>query len=83
MILVRFFLIVFNIAVIGFLIYRMIRITHEPVEPSRKRTVIIGGLILLVLPVGIFFRVFGPTPVYFLVYPLAIALFLYLTKQLR
>ncbi len=81
MIILRFFLIVFNISVIAFLIYRMVRIVQEPVERSRKRLVVIGGIALLIVPVGIFFRVFGPTPAYFIVYPLAIFLFLYLTKQ--
>lgn len=79
----RLLVIVFNVAVIGFLIYRMVRIAQEPVEPSRKGLVIVGGVILLLVPVGIFMRVFGATPQYFIIYPLAIFLFLYLTRQLN
>jgi hypothetical protein len=38
---------------------------------------------LLLAPLGIFFRFFGITPEYFIIYPVAIFLFLYFTKQLE
>ena len=82
MILIRFFLIAFNVAIIGFLIYRMIEVFKQPMERSKKAMIMIGGLLLLLAPLGIFFRFFAPTPQYFLVYPVAIFMFLYLTKQL-
>lgn len=82
MILLRFFLVVFNVAVISFLIYKMVAIINTPAERSRKTIFIIGGILLLLAPLGIFLRFFGASPQYFLIYPVAIFLFLYLTKQL-
>jgi hypothetical protein len=81
MILLRFFLIAFNVAVIGFLIYEMVTITQKPIERSRKTLFIIGGTMLLLAPLGMFFRFFAPSPQYFLIYPVAIFMFLYLTKR--
>jgi hypothetical protein len=81
MILLRFFLIAFNVGVIGFLIYRMINIVKEPVERSKKTLFLIGGTMLLIAPLGMFFRFFAPSPQYFLIYPVAIFMFLYLTKR--
>ena len=80
--LVRFLLVAFNVAVVTFLIYRMLQIAKEPVPASRKAFVIAGGILLLLVPVGIFFRIFIPTWQYFIIYPVAIFFFLYLTKQL-
>ena len=82
MILLRFLLVAFNVAIIGFLIYRMIDVIKRPMEKTRKRMILIGGTILLLAPLGIFFRFFAATPQYFIVYPVAIFMFLYLTKQL-
>jgi hypothetical protein len=78
----RFFLIAFNVAVIGFLIYKMVDVFNAPVEGSKKVVFITGGTLLLLAPLGIFFRFFGAAPQYFLIYPVAIFMFLYLTKQL-
>jgi hypothetical protein len=82
MILLRFFLIVFNVAIIGFLIYKMVGIVNAPIERSRKIIFITGGVLLLLAPLGIFLRFFGASPQYFIIYPVAIFLFMYLTKQL-
>lgn len=82
MILLRFLLIAFNVAIISFLIYKMVTIINAPVERSKKIIVIVGGTLLLLAPLGIFFRFFGAAPQYFLIYPVAIFLFLYLTRQL-
>ncbi|HEY0654466.1 MAG TPA: hypothetical protein VGD65_15100 [Chryseosolibacter sp.] len=82
MILLRFFLIAFNVAVIGFLIYEMVDAFQRPVEKTKKRVILIGGTMLLLAPLGMFFRFFAPTPQYFLIYPLAIGMFLYLTKKM-
>lgn len=81
MILLRFFLIAFNVGVIGFLIYQMVNIVKEPVERSKKTLFLIGGTMLLIAPLGMFFRFFAPSPQYFLIYPVAIFMFLYLTKR--
>lgn len=82
MLILRFLLIAFNVAIISFLIYRMIDVINRPVEKIRKRIILIGGTLLLLAPLGMFLRFFAPTPQYFLVYPVAIFMFLYLTKQL-
>jgi hypothetical protein len=81
MFLLRFLLMAFNVAVIGFLIYKMIEMVQKPVERSKKVIFLTGGILLLFAPLGIFFRFFGAAPQYFLIYPIAIFLFLYLTKQ--
>lgn len=82
MILLRLLLIAFNVLVIGFLIYRVIEVIKSPMERAKKVWIVTGGILLLLAPLGIFFRFFAATPQYFLVYPLAIFMFLYLTKQL-
>ena len=82
MLLLRIFLVIFNVAVISFLVYKMVGIVNAPVERSKKVIFITGGVILLLAPIGIFLRFFGASPQYFLIYPVAIFLFLYLTKQL-
>ena len=79
---VRFVLLVFNVAVISFLIYKMVDVIRRPMERSKKAMILIGGTLLLLAPLGIFFRFFAPTPQYFVIYPVAIFMFLYLTKQL-
>lgn len=80
--LLRVALLVFNIAIISFLIYRMVDVIRRPMEKSKKRMILIGGTLLLLAPLGIFFRFFAATPQYFIIYPVAIFMFLYLTKQL-
>lgn len=82
MIILRFLLIVFNVAIIGFLIYRMVDVIMRPVEKRRKAMILIGGTLLLLAPLGMFFGFFAASPQYFVVYPVAIFIFLYLTKQL-
>ena len=79
---VRILLIVFNVAVVTFLIYRLLMVIKLPMERSKKILMIIGGVLLLLAPIGMFIGIFAPTFQYFLIYPVAISLFLYLTKQL-
>ena len=79
---IRILLTIFNVAVVGFLIYKMINVMREPLPTSKKTVILIGGFMLLLAPVGIFFHFFAPTAQYFIIYPVAIGLFLYLTKQL-
>ena len=82
MIVLRFLLIAFNVAVVTFLIYRMTMVIRQPMEKSKKALILVGGTMLLLAPLGIFMNIFVPTFQYFIIYPVAIALFLYLTKQL-
>ena len=82
MALLRLFLILFNVLIVAFLIYRMVDVIRRPLERSKKAMILIGGTLLLLAPLGIFFKFFAATPQYFLIYPVAIFMFLYLTKQL-
>jgi hypothetical protein len=82
MVLLRLLLIVFNVAVVTFLIYRLFMVVKIPMETSKKILMIVGGVLLLLAPLGMFMGIFVPTFQYFLIYPVVIALFLYLTKQL-
>jgi hypothetical protein len=82
MALLRFLLVAFNVAVVTFLIYRMLQVIKQPMDRSKKIILLVGGIILLLVPFGIFFRIFIPTPQYFIIYPVAIFFFLYLTRQL-
>lgn len=82
MIALRFLLIVFNVAVVTFLIYKMLRVAKQSIAKSKKVIIITGGTMLLLAPFGMFIGIFAPAPQYFLIYPVAISLFLYLTKQL-
>jgi hypothetical protein len=78
----RILLVVFNAAVVTFLIYEMIRVLREPVERFKKTLIIIGGCLLLLAPFGMFLRFFAPTFQYFIIYPIAISLFIYLTRRM-
>jgi hypothetical protein len=82
MIVFRFFIIAFNVAIVAFLIYKMVMMVISAEETSKKVVFIVGATILLLAPLGIFFRFFALTPQYFIVYPIAIIFFMYFTKQL-
>src|SRR5688572_269554 len=82
MVLLRLIVTVFNVAVVGFLVFEMLRVLREPVRSSQKTMILIGGTILLLAPFGMFVGFFRPAIQYFLIYPLAIGLFLYLSKKL-
>jgi hypothetical protein len=69
----------FNVAVVGLLIYRLLRVYQTQMEPSRKKIILITGIVLLLLPVTMLLRFIPPTMLYFFIYPLGIALFVYLT----
>jgi hypothetical protein len=82
MVLLRFLLVAFNVAVVTFLIYKMLQVAKQPMSKSKKGIILAGGILLLLVPFGILLRIFVPTPQYFIIYPVAIFFFLYLTKQL-
>lgn len=81
MIAIRFFLILFNVAVVTFLIYRMVMISRQPIKAGRKWLIVTAGVMLLLAPFGIFVGIFKPGIPYFLVYPVAIGFFLFLIKE--
>lgn len=76
----RILLLFLNAAAFGFLIYSLIRIYQVEV-PGKARTIkLIGGIVLLLLPVAMLANIIKPTPVYTLIYPFAIGAFLYLIR---
>lgn len=80
--LLRVLLLLFNVAVVTYLIFEMIRVIRTPMDKTKKTVIITGGTILLLAPFGIFLRFFAPTLQYIFIYPIAIALFIYLTKKM-
>jgi hypothetical protein len=82
MAILRILLLVFNAAVVTFLIYEIIRVAREPMEKSKKILIIVGGSLLLLAPFGMFLKFFAPTFQYFIIYPIAISLFIYLSKRM-
>ena len=82
MVLLRFLLVGFNVAIITFLVYRLLMVFQVPMPRSKRVLILTGGIILLLVPIGIFLGFFGAGFQYFLIYPVAVSLFLYLTKQL-
>jgi hypothetical protein len=83
MVLLRFILIAFNVVVVTYLVYRLFIVIQEPVGRWKKILVVTAGLLLLFSPFSIFFGIFRPTLQYFLIYPVAIALFLYLIREVK
>lgn len=69
-----------NAAAFGFLIFSLIRVYQTGVPGSARTAKLVSGVILLLLPVAILAGVIKPTPVYMLVYPLAIGAFIYLIR---
>ena len=82
MALFRFLLLLFNAAIVTFLVYEIIRVIREPMNRSRRTVIIVGGCILLLAPFGMFLRFFVPAIQYFIIYPIAISLFIYLARKL-
>ena len=80
---IRVLIILFNVIVVGLLIYRLIAVMQAPPEKSKKQIVLITGILLLLLPVAILLRFVPFTILYFLIYPLGIGIFLYFTDAFR
>lgn len=76
---IRVLIMLFNVAVVGLLIYHLLRLNSLNIEPSRKRIILITGIVLLLLPVTMLLRFIPASLLYFFVYPLGIALFISLT----
>ena len=82
MVILRMLLLVFNVAIVAFLAYRMLRVIKSPLSGAKKILILLVGVFLLLSPLGIFIGAFVPGIQYLLVYPLAISLFLYLIRAL-
>jgi hypothetical protein len=76
---IRVLIMLFNVAVVGLLIYHLLRLNSLNIEPSRKRIILITGIVLLLLPTTMLLRFIPFTLLYFFIYPLGIALFISLT----
>ncbi|MFM9841317.1 MAG: hypothetical protein ACKVOQ_23835 [Cyclobacteriaceae bacterium] len=79
MLILRVLLIAFNVAILTFLVYRLLQI-YRSASP-RKGLIIAGGILLLLLPVTILVGFIKPTATYILLYPAAISLFIYMIKS--
>jgi uncharacterized membrane-anchored protein len=77
--LIRIFLLAFNVAVVTYLIYRMLQIYRSD---TRQKGWKIGiGIFLMLLPATMVMGFIKPSPVYLFLYPVAISLHLYLVRN--
>ncbi len=83
MIILRVLLIAFNVVVVTYLMYRLFMVIQEPIGRWRKILVVIAGLLLLFSPFSMFFGIFNPSLQYFMIYPVAIVIFLYLIREVK
>ena len=83
MVILRVLLIAFNVVVVTYLIYRLFIVIQEPMKDWKKTLVLIAGLLLLFAPFSMFFNIFQPNFQYFMIYPIAIVLFLYLIRETK
>jgi len=78
MVILRFLVLLFNVAVVTFLIYRMFELSKQEMPKSKKAVILTAGIFLLIVPFAFFFRIIPLSMGYFLIYPVAVSLFLYL-----
>jgi hypothetical protein len=79
MMLIRIVLLAFNVALVTFLIYRLLQIYKSSDDKKGWKMGI--GIFLLLVPVIMILGFVKPTPVYMLLYPVAISLHLYLIRN--
>ena len=79
MILLRIFLLAFNVAVITYLVYRLLQI-YRSYSPN-KNWIIGIGIFLLLVPITMLFGFIKASPLYLFLYPVAISLHLYLIRN--
>jgi hypothetical protein len=79
MILIRMLLLAFNVAVVTYLIYRLLQIYKS--DEDQKRWKIGIGIFLLLVPITMLFGFIKPTPIYLFLYPVAISLHIYLIRN--
>lgn len=77
---IRFIVLAFNVAAVAFLIYSLLEVIRQPLSRQKKAVIITAGIILLILPFAFFIRIIPPTMLYFLIYPVAVSLFIYLIR---
>jgi hypothetical protein len=76
---IRMLLLAFNVAVVTYLIYRLLQIYKS--EADQKGWKIGIGIFLLLVPITMVFGFIKPTPAYLFLYPVAISLHLYLIRN--
>jgi len=81
MIIMRFLVLAFNVAAVTFLIYSLFEVTRQPIAERKKAVIITAGIILLIVPFMFFLRIIPPSTLYFLIYPVAVSLFVYLIRR--
>ena len=81
MVIVRFLILFFNVAVVTFLVYRMFEVIKQPIPATKKVPIIGTGVFLLIVPFAFVFRIIPLAPIYFFVYPVAVSLFIYLIRE--
>ncbi len=76
---IRVLLIAFNVALITFMVYRLMQVYRSY---SRNKTWILAiGIFLLILPTTILMGFIPMSTIYTLVYPVGVGLFLYFIKD--
>ena len=83
MVIIRIFLLAFNVGIVTFLIYRLLEVSRISIEKSKKIIIVTTGLILLVLPVVMLTGIIRPSMLYLLLYPVAISLLLYMIRDVK
>lgn len=81
MVILRFLILFFNVAVVTFLIYRMFGVIKSSLPKTKKVPIIGTGIFLLIAPFAFVFRIIPLSPIYFLAYPVAVSLFIYLIRE--
>lgn len=79
MILIRIFLLAFNVAVVTYLIYRILQIQKS--NNLNKKWIITISIFLLLIPTVMLMGFLKPSPIYLFLYPVAISLHLYLIRN--
>ncbi len=81
MVILRFLVLFFNVAVVTFLIYRMFTVAKQFMPKTKKAVILTAGFFLLIVPFAFFFRIIPLSTGYFFIYPVAVSLFIYLIRQ--
>jgi hypothetical protein len=81
MIFLRFLVLLFNVAVVTFLVYRLFMLAKLPLAKTKKAVILTAGILLLIVPFAFIFRIIPVTMGYFLIYPVAVSLFIYLIRE--
>lgn len=81
MVILRFLVLFFNVAIVTFLIYRMFGVAKQSIPKTKKTVILAAGIFLLIVPFAFFFRIMTPSPLYFMIYPVAVSLFIYLIRE--